>query len=257
MFDVDRYLSVLGHPGPAEPTWDTLRRLHRRHLITIPYDSALNATRGTALWADVDVDVDAAFDSVVTGGRGGVCTELNGLFRTLLTRLGFDTGVLAAGIRQLDGSFGPDLEHLFGYVRLDGELLLTDVGFVGPSYVEPLRITEQVQHQYGNDFRVVERDGYHVVQRRGRAGDWQAVYRFHPRPRDFAEWRGPGLGLEEFARRLASAGTLVRGRAFERGQKILIGRRLLTVEDGHDTIRGLVTQSDYDAALADILGRPA
>ncbi|SHN29460.1 arylamine N-acetyltransferase family protein [Actinacidiphila paucisporea] len=254
MFSVDTYLKALDFRGRPEPTWDTLRELHKRHLIALPYDSSLNSGRGTELWAGVDIDVDAVFDAIVLGGRGGVCYELNGLFRRLLDRLGYATGVLAAGIRQVDGTFGPDLEHVFNYVRLDGRLLLADVGFVGPSYLEPLPVEpDTVSHQYGNDFRIVRADGYHVVQRKGRTSGWQAVYRFHPRPRELSEWQVPAPELARFARELAGTGIVVRGRAFDGGQRILIGRRLVTVDNGHERMRGVVDADDYARVLADIL----
>src|SRR4051812_15200013 len=72
-FDVGTYLKALGHHGPAAPTLETLRSLHHRHLRTFPYDSALNAGRGAALWAGVDIDRDAAFDEIVAGGGGRRC----------------------------------------------------------------------------------------------------------------------------------------------------------------------------------------
>lgn len=256
MFSVDAYLKVLDFPGVPEPTWETLRELHKRHLIALPYDSSLNTGRGTGLWAGVDIDVDAVFDAIVLGGRGGVCYELNGLFRRLLDLLGYETGVLAAGIRQADGTFGPDLEHVFSFVRLDGRLLLADVGFVGPSYLEPLPVEPgTVGHQYGSDFRIVLADGYHVVERKGQAGDWRPVYRFHPQPRELAEWLAPAPELEAFGRQLAGAGIVVRGRAFDNGQRILIGRRLVTVDGGHERMRGVVDADDYAGVLADILRR--
>ncbi|MER5898271.1 arylamine N-acetyltransferase [Streptomyces sp. NPDC001876] len=254
MFEVETYLKALAYEGPADPTWETLRDLHKRHLIALPYDSSLNTARGAALWAGVDIDADAVFDEIVLGGRGGVCYELNGLFRLLLLKLGFEAGVLAAGIRQVDDSFGPDLEHVFNYVRLDGRLHLVDVGFVGPSYLEPLPVvTDEISRQYGNQYRIVAQDGYHVVQRKGQVGDWQAVYRFEPRPRELEEWLVPSAELEHFARRLAGAGTVVRGRAFDDGQQILIGKRLLTVDGGHDRIRGVIDPADHARVLADIL----
>ncbi|NUP30457.1 MAG: acetyltransferase [Streptomycetaceae bacterium] len=253
-FSVDTYLTTLGFPRAPEPTWETLRDLHKRHLTTLPYDSSLNTGRGTSLWAGVDIDVDAVFDAIVIGGRGGVCYELNGLFRHLLDRLGFDTGVLAAGIRQPDDTFGPDLEHVFTGVRLGGRLLLVDVGFVGPSYLEPLPVEPgTVTRQYGTDYRIVRADGYHVVERRGQAGDWRAVYRFHPHPRELAEWLAPSDELDAFARQLAGSGIVVRGRAVDNGQRILIGKRLLSVDDGHERMRGVVRPDDYARVLADIL----
>ncbi|MFE9611173.1 arylamine N-acetyltransferase [Streptomyces sp. NPDC006012] len=253
MFDVERYLKVLGHTGPVRADWETLRTLHKKHLIAVPYDSTRNTGNGTSLWEGVDIDPDETFDNLIVEGRGGVCYELNGIFRLLLERIGFETGVLAAGIRQMDGSFGPDLEHVFGFVRLDGEPVLVDVGFVGPSYLEPLRVNDEIQHQYGNDFRILRQDDYHVVERSGRTGVRQPVYRFRLRPREFAEWENPTPDLVAFARQLAHTGTVIRGRAFDRGQRILIGRRLLTVDDGHETIRGLVDRADLDQVVADIL----
>ncbi|MGW1817165.1 arylamine N-acetyltransferase family protein [Streptomyces sp. NPDC002125] len=254
MLTIATYLEALDYDGPVEPTVETLRELHKRHLVAFPYDSSLNTARGTSLWAEVDIDVDAVFDEIVIGGRGGVCYELNGLFRVLLQRLGFEAGVLAAGIRQVDDSFGPDLEHVFNYAKLDGRLWLVDVGFVGPSYLEPLPVVpHQITHQYGNQFRIVIRDGYHVVQRKGQAGGWQAVYRFKPRPRELSEWLAPSEDLDAFARQLMGAGTVVRGRAFDTGQRILIGKRLLTVDGGHDTVRGVIGADDHAAVLADIL----
>jgi amide synthase len=253
MFDIDAYLSVLGYTGPADPTLQTLRELHKRHLMNVPYDSALNAGRGIELWEHVDIDVDTTFDEIITGSRGGVCTELNGLFRVLLDKLGFDISVLSAGTRQLDGSFGPDLEHVFNVVRLDGQMWLVDVGFVGPSYLEPLLLSDEVQSQYGNQFLLTEQDGYRILHRKGQVGDFQAVYRFKLTPRGFAEWRVPSDELRDFARQLAMAGTLVRGRAFADGQRILIGRRFVTVESGHDQLRVLIDQDEYQKVVADIL----
>lgn len=253
MFDVETYLAALKWSGPVDATWETLRGLHKSHLMVVPYDSSLNAARGPALWAHVDIDLDEVFDSIIVGGRGGVCSELNGLFRVLLKKLGFEVGVLSAGTRQMDNSYGPDLEHVFSYVRLDGEMLLVDVGFVGPSYLEPLRMVDDVQYQYGNQFQIVGRDGYRELRRRGQAGDWQGVYRFKPRPRDFAEWSAPSAELEEFSRRLIAEGTVIRGRSFGNGQKILIGRRLLVMDGGHDMIRVLVKPEEYQEVVADIL----
>lgn len=256
MFDVETYLKTLDHRGPADASPETLRRLHHAHLRTVPYDSELNSTRGTDLWKGVDIDADSVFDAVVRGGRGGVCYELNGLFRRLLAELGFETGVYAAAIRQVDGSFGPDLEHIFTFVRLDDEVLLVDVGFVGPSYLEPLLLGTQEQRQFGTSFRIVGSEGHHVLQRRGQRGDWAAVYRFRPVPRDLADWSAPSEELTAFARALAGAGTLVRGRATLSGQRILIGKRLVTVDNGHEAMRVLTDPAEHARVLADILRRP-
>jgi hypothetical protein len=49
VFDTRVYLRRLGHSAPTEPTCDTLRRLHRSHLLTIPYDNSTFSDDGGAL----------------------------------------------------------------------------------------------------------------------------------------------------------------------------------------------------------------
>lgn len=253
MFDVGTYLRKIGDSGGLEPTLETLRRLHKRHLMSVPFDNSLNAERGLRIWEGVDIDVDAVFDEVVVGGRGGVCYELNGLFRELIRRLGFEPFVLSAGVRGPDGSFGPELEHLFSGVRLDGELWLVDVGYSGPSYLEPLQVGPQVQEQYGCAYRFVDDDGFHVLERRPRDGAWLPVYRFRAAPRDLAEWTAGHPDLKVYATMLAAEPILIRGRAFEDGQRTLTGRRELTVRDGREHMRVLVRPGDLDEAVKTLL----
>jgi amide synthase len=253
MFDVSAYVNKLGYSGGLEPTLETLRRLHKLHLMAIPFDNALNAERGLRIWEGVGIDVDAVFDEIVLGGRGGVCYELNGLFRELLRRLGFEPFVLSAGVRGPDGSFGPELEHLFSGMLLDGDLWLVDVGYSGPSYLEPLCVGPQVQEQYGCAYRFVEDEGFHVLERRPRDGSWLPVYRFRTAPRDLAEWSADSPDLLLYAKMLAAEPILIRGRAFEDGQCTLTGRRELTVRDGRENMRVLIRSVDLDEAVKAVL----
>ncbi|MFF7542913.1 arylamine N-acetyltransferase [Streptomyces canus] len=258
MFDIDHYLAKLGHTGPRPaPTPETLRVLHKRHMMTQPFDNFLNGVRGTAIWDGVDIDVDTVYKEVVIGGRGGVCYELNGLFRALLTGLGFEVVVFSAGVRGPDGSYGPEMEHLFNGVRIDGEWYLADVGYSGPSLLEPVRVSAEPQEQYGTGFRVLEGDdGFHYLERRPRGGEWGVIHRFLLQPRKFSEWLDTdNPTLDAYAEMLAAHVTYIRGRALENGQMTLTGRRLLIVEDGVERVRVLVKKDDYEAVLDDILLR--
>ncbi|MET7656615.1 MULTISPECIES: arylamine N-acetyltransferase [unclassified Streptomyces] len=252
MFDTEAYLKKLGYSGSLEPTPELLRILHKLHLMKVPFDNSLNAGRGLDIWEYVDIDVDETFDAVVTGGRGGVCHELSGLFRNLLTRLGFDVSVMAAGVRMADGAFGPELEHMFHVVRFGEERWLVDVGFAGPSFLEPLRLAGGEQEQYGCTYRLDEQEGYWTLNRRPHEGAWEPVYRFPDVVRELSEWRGEP-SLREYARELNTAVTLIRGRAFDTGQLTLIGKRLITVAGGRQKIRVLVKPADYENAVSTIL----
>ncbi|RBM10953.1 arylamine N-acetyltransferase [Streptomyces sp. PT12] len=262
MFSVDAYLSSLGWTGPAEPTAQTLRELHKRHMIRVAFDNSAHAKLGTSILNDIDIDLDATFDEIVIGGRGGVCFELSGLFRRLLTELGYDVIILSAGARGASGEFGPDLEHFFLGVHLDGDLWLVDVGFAGPSFIEPLRLTDEEQEQYGVTYRLIRQDGYHVLQRKGSVGDWQAVYRLKPEARTLADWNGLATATPgdddpgwNWAGQLVASGTVIHGRSFDTGQLILVGRRFVRVDNGHEEVRVLVDTDEYRKTADHILGR--
>ncbi|MGW6743029.1 arylamine N-acetyltransferase family protein [Streptomyces sp. NPDC055025] len=254
MFSVAAYLSAIGYPGPPEPgpgTLRDLRDLHKRHLMALPYDNSRLADEVAGGLDGRSVDLDAAFDRAVLAGRGGHCGELAGLFHRLLGELGFDAGFLTAGLRGPGGTFGVDVGHVLVGVRLDGDLWLADVGFAGPGYLAPLRVTEDVQHQYGCAYRIVRSDGYHVVERKALTGDWQALYRFEPRLRALDAWdpRPPEAEADGLG-----PGTVVRSRAFDNGQSVLLGRRLTRVHNGEEEIRVLIKPADHQAAVDEIMG---
>lgn len=266
MYDVDAYLAHLGHTGSVEPTVETLRSLHKKHLMTVPFDNSANAQRGDYIWDFVEIDVDQAFDSLIRGGGGGTCFELSGLFRRLLSDLGYRVDILAAGVRGPDGGFGPDLEHLFVCAYLDEEVWLVDVGFAGPSFLDPVLVSPEPQEQYGCAYRVVpqpEASQYFVLERRTAGGNWQPVYRFKLQPRSLAEWRRDPSQPEvvspewNWAGELVSNTTVIRSRALEAGQIMLVGRRCLTVDNGREDIRVLVKADDYAAAVNTILRQAA
>jgi amide synthase len=252
MFDVDTYLARLGYTGPLEPTPELLRDLHKRHMMTVPFDNALNSTRGLDIWEQVDIDVDDVFKAVIVGGRGGVCHEISGLFRTLLRHLGFDVAIMSAGVRSATGAFGPELEHMFHVVRFGDDRWLVDVGFAGPSFLEPIRLGPGVQEQYGCEYELAADGEAWILRRRPRDGAWQPTYRFREIERDLAEWRGEP-SLREYARELTLAETLIRGRAFETGQLTLIGRRFTRVDDGYEQVRVLVNTAEYNSVVDHVL----
>ncbi|MFC4502157.1 MULTISPECIES: arylamine N-acetyltransferase family protein [Streptomyces] len=258
MFDVDTYLKHLGHTGTLDPTADNLRELHRRHMMTVPFDNSRNAAKGLAIWDDVDAGRDVFFQSLITEGRGGICHELSGLFRALLDELGYDVTVISSGVRGAGDQFGPDLEHMLSLVRLDGEEWLVDVGFAGPSFTEPVRISADVQSQNGFDYRVVTDGAHLVLERRPADGEWKAVYRFTLQERELSEWKAIASGENDdpfwhWAGEMIRAGTLIYGRVYETGQLLLVGRRYLRAEDGRDQARVLAKTDEYEAVVRHVL----
>jgi amide synthase len=253
MFDTDVYLDRLGYPGPRVATVETLRQLHKLHLTAIPYDNQKFAPDGEPIGNIADVDLDASFDKIVRDGAGGICFELNPLFARLLRELGFTTMTMSAGVRQEDGSFSPDLSHLFTGVPLDDGLWLADVGFSGPSYLEPLRLTTEVQHQFGCRYKVVDQAGWQTLYRRSRTGRWLAVYRFHPVGRRVEDWQGLTEKMRAYTEGTVLANAAIRARSSDNGHMLLVGKRYLTVDDGHEEVTALVDPAELDRVLTHIL----
>src|SRR5215203_4617911 len=182
MMDVDAYLKRIDYRGWLEPTAETLRALQLAHLFAVPFEN-LSIHAGEPIVLE-----DAAlFRKIVAERRGGFCYEVNGLFAGLLGTLGFDVKMLAAGVANAQGGFGPVFDHMTLMVTLE-QRWLADVGF-GDSFLEPLLLDSRVEQVQGTRaFRIVEDGTYLILERRNQGGDWQAQYRFTLQPYEFSDY---------------------------------------------------------------------
>src|SRR5262245_35618854 len=108
------YLRRIGVAGPVRADARTLKRLHRQHLFTVPFENL-----SIHLSQAVQLDEASLYDKIVRRRRGGFCYELNGLFAALLRRLGYPVTLLSAGVARAGGGFGPEFDHLLLLVELD------------------------------------------------------------------------------------------------------------------------------------------
>jgi N-hydroxyarylamine O-acetyltransferase len=186
MIDVEGYLDRIGHQGGLEPTAETLRALHRAHLLAVPFEN-LDIHRGR--W--ITLEVPALYRKVVGERRGGFCYELNGLFAGLLRALGYEVSLLEARVHIGDGDrYGAPFDHLVLAVRCPGaaERWLADVGF-GDSYLEPLRlVVGEEQVDATGAYRIDEGDGDLVLLRRAPGAAWRPAHRFVDYPHELASF---------------------------------------------------------------------
>jgi N-hydroxyarylamine O-acetyltransferase len=172
---VDDYLARIGAVRPDCADDDALRDLHRRHLLTVPFENL-----SVHLGEQIVLDDEALVSKIVDRRRGGFCYELNGAFAALLTALGYDVARLAARVCGQDG-LGIPYDHMALRV---GDWLV-DVGF-GSHTLYPLRLSERGdQVDPAGTFRIdVASNGDLVVSK-----DGEPQYRAWSRPqelRDFA-----------------------------------------------------------------------
>lgn len=157
------YLARIGYQAELAPSVETLRALHRAHLLAITYEN-LDLHLGRRL----PLGPEAAFDKLVTRRRGGWCYEMNGLFAWALEALGFEVRLLAGGVgweRLGEGARG---NHLALLVALD-QPYLADVGF-GDGILEPLPLVPGTYRQGFLEFRLEQAGGRWILHQHAGAG---------------------------------------------------------------------------------------
>ena len=167
------YMERIGYRGPLRPSVEVLRKLHRRHMLSVPFEN-LDILLG---WPII-LSENAFYDKIIKHRRGGFCYELNGSFASLLKKLGFKVSMLSAGVARRGGGFSPDFDHMTLLVQLK-EPWLADVGF-GDSFTEPKRLDiSGLQADQGKDYRLTRKDGWILLSRRTK-GDrfWEPQYKF-------------------------------------------------------------------------------
>ncbi len=244
--DTDAYLNRIRYSGPRIPDPETLRNLHRAHLLAVPFENL-----DIGLHRSITLDEESFFEKIILQSRGGFCYELNGLFAALLRELHFHVSLLSA--RVFNGATaGPEFDHLTLLVDT-GERWLADVGF-GDSFIEPLSLdtpTEQVQRNIG--YRVERTGSNWQLYRRQPGGTPEPVYAFTLEPRrleDFSarcDWQQTSPESHFTQKRVCSIAT-PDGRATLSDSKLIVTR-------GHDrTERILADDKEYHASLRDYFG---
>jgi N-hydroxyarylamine O-acetyltransferase len=181
----EAYLERIGYVGSLRPSVDVLRELHRRHLLSVPFENLdIEAGRPIVL------NQAAFYDKIVERRRGGFCYELNGSFAALLKALGFSVSIISARTAEEGGSFSPEFDHMTLLIRLE-ERWLVDVGF-GDLFTEPKRLdVDGAQMDGGRAFRIAPTEGGRLLSRWDeKKKSWKHEYRFTLRPRKLEDF-GP------------------------------------------------------------------
>lgn len=242
MLDTSAYLNRLNYAGHRAPTLETLRALHRAHMLAVPFENL-----DIGLGRPIKLDEPALYSKIVTARRGGFCYELNGLFAALLRSLGFEVTLMSA--RVYDGRQpGPDFDHLTLRVQLETPWL-ADVGF-GDSFVEPLRLEAGLeQPDVAGIFRLErDPDGTWRLQARNAQGGWDTNYGFSSQPRQMADFQemcvyqqtSPDSHFTQH--RICSLATPA-------GRVTISDQRLIVTAQGERTETSLADQAEFNAAL--------
>jgi len=243
MMDVRRYVERIGFEGALTENLDCLMNLHRCHVMSIPFE-ALDVQYGN----EIVLDLDHLFEKVIEGRRGGYCYELNYLFNSLLTEIGFNSKIVSASIYD-DGVIGPEFDHMAIVVQLD-DLYLVDVGY-GDLFIEPLCIRENVVQE--DQFKLYQMKAAttdHLVLKESLKSNvqWVDRYQFSTKPRtvrDFEEQNNfkQNSPLSYFVEnRICTIAT-------PHGRKSIVNDTYKVKEGSEVTVRDIANQEDLNRIL--------
>ncbi len=178
---VEPYLARVGYDGPLTPSVETLRALHRAHLLSISYEN-LDIHLGRRM----ELDPARIYAKLVERKRGGWCFEMNGLFAWVLRELGFEVTMVSGTVGGARHGQSRPGNHLVLVASLDRPWLV-DVGF-GDGFLEPLPLEPGAYTGHGFDFRL-QRDGSWWVFHNHRFGAAPS-YDFQLVPRKLDDFAG-------------------------------------------------------------------
>jgi len=246
MRDVSSYLARIGYTGPAEPTAETLRTLHRLHMMSVPFENL-----DISLGRKIEIDEDAILKKVIERRRGGFCYELNGAFAALLRAMGFQVTLLSARVARADGSESPEFDHLTLRVDLE-QPWLADVGF-GESFLEPLRLSaDKEQLDPAGVFRLIrEGDRWHV--QKSESDGWKAQYSFSLQPHLLEDYAGM-CRYHQTSPESSFTQKRICSRATPNGRITLSEMKLIITNKGEREERALASQAEWMTTLEEQFG---
>ena len=228
MLDVPAYLARLRYTGPTTPTYETLRALHRAHLLAVPFENL-----DIALGRKIVLDEDAILRKIIHQRRGGFCYELNGAFAALLKALGFQTTLLSARVARDTGGESPDFDHLALRVDLE-QPWLVDVGPAGT-------------------FRLMPAEERLQLEKLSRNGTWKPQYSFALTPRSLEDFAGM-CHYHQTSPESHFTQNRICSQATPEGRITLSGVKLIVTRNGHREESELTSEDARGEALQKYFG---
>ncbi|WP_224998696.1 arylamine N-acetyltransferase [Cesiribacter sp. SM1] len=185
--NLHNYLQRISFLQPTAVSAETLIALHRAHVLRVPFENLDVIAKQPII-----PDQECFYKKIVENRRGGICYELNGLFKALLDSFGFESYFISCNVFvPAIGSYGADFGHIAIIAAVKGEQYLVDVGF-GDAFIEPLKLSWDVpQYQYGVYYRLSRLEKGEVLLEKSEDGiQYRQMFKFSLRPHalhEFAE----------------------------------------------------------------------
>jgi N-hydroxyarylamine O-acetyltransferase len=184
-FDLEAYLTRIGHRGPRDPDLATLAAIQLAHTRTLAFENL-----DPWLGRPVALELVALQQKLVWKRRGGYCYEHNLLLGAALRALGYPVIDLAARVRwNMPAGLVRPRTHMLMLVGLGEDRFIVDAGFGGRTLTGPLALGRRgPQATPHGRFRVQRGDGAWAVQVDLAAAGWATLYTFTLEPQLLADY---------------------------------------------------------------------
>ncbi|MEQ8470274.1 MAG: arylamine N-acetyltransferase [Marinoscillum sp.] len=245
--NVEGYLKRIGL-FKQEPDLKYLRRLHRNHLLAIPFENLdIHYQRKIVL------NIEKIYQKVIIRNRGGICYELNVLFFNLLNHLGFDAHLGSARVYKESG-ISPEFDHMIIFVKLKDGLYLCDVGF-GSLFTEPKRLAENlIQLDYTKYYKFEkDPDNKWILRKSSNNSSFESVYTFEEKSREMIEFI-PRCNFHQDSMDSYFKQEKLVTQLFKEGRITLKSRSLKIDFFGEETIKEILNEDAFLAQLEQHFG---
>jgi N-hydroxyarylamine O-acetyltransferase len=246
--EIDKYLKRISHNLPIEISLGGFTSLHLQHLYSIPFENL-----DIHIGRKIVLDFENIYNKIVMNNRGGFCYEMNGLFYSVLTSLGFIVKMVSA--RVYDGTEpGPEFDHMALIVDLGGTEYLADVGF-GDSFREPLKFETGISQNQGSKYYRIESIGEnsYILKQSDNGIDFSNMYRFSTTTRELRDFiqmcnYHQTSPLSHFTqKRIITI-------AKPNGRITISGRKLIETLEGNRTESEIESEEDFNKLLTEHFG---
>ena len=174
----------INYQGDLIPNFYVLKELQKNHLLSVPFEN-LDIHYGIP----IELEVAKFYKKIVNEKRGGFCYEMNGLFQSLLNKLGFESKIVSARVYDnKKENFGEEYDHLAIIVEVNHVEYLVDVGF-GEFAFHPLKLeTNEIQEDPRGNFIIEKTNDVYKVSKIMEEGK-TIEYRFTNKERALHEFK--------------------------------------------------------------------
>ncbi|REL26975.1 hypothetical protein DXX93_10585 [Thalassotalea euphylliae] len=158
----------------VDKTYAGLKALQEQHMKKIPFEN-LDVVVGR----DILLSPEYLFNKIVERKRGGYCFELNLLYASLLSSLGFKPKPVMGRVWLRNPKQMPPRNHLAHLLTLEEKTYLTDVGFGALAPRVPLDINSSQEIEDGDGIvRIINTAPNQYMVQRKVASQWENQYSF-------------------------------------------------------------------------------